>query len=274
MLRVVIADDEERIRYMVKKLLLSLNLDLEIVGEAASGVEALRLCRLLAPDVITTDIRMPGMDGLTFISEVRKVNDRLLPIILTGYDEKEYLRSALRLCAFDYLLKPLDRDELDQVMRKAASVVEENRRKEQAVQRMKSELSKIASETVNSNQQECRAYYQGDNKIILGALKYLLAHFSDPLTLELVAGVLFINPKYFSQLFKKEMHTGFANFLTRLRMERAVSLIRKYNLKIGEVAGMVGYTDSNYFSKVFKNHTGYTPLEYRVIAVAQGRPEE
>jgi len=40
------------------------------------------------------------------------------------------------------------------------------------------------------------------------------------------------------------------------------------------VAGIVGYTDSNYFSKVFKNHTGYTPLEYRVIAVAQGRPEE
>lgn len=106
MLKVLIVEDEEMIR---KGIILSVDwaaLDCVVVGEAPNGEVALELVKQYAPTLIISDIKMPKMDGLEFLRKLRESGNNTFVIILTAYDSFEYARSALRLGAVDFLLKP------------------------------------------------------------------------------------------------------------------------------------------------------------------------
>lgn len=99
--------------------------------------------------------------------------------------------------------------------------------------------------------------------VIEEAKAYLIKNFNHEITLVDIADRFFINPYYFSQLFKKRTGDTYQNFLTGLRIERAKKLLEETDLKIYEVCEMVGYTDTKHFAKVFERHTGVKPSEYR-----------
>ncbi|MNW42269.1 two-component system, response regulator YesN [Fontibacillus panacisegetis] len=122
--RVILADDEPLILRSLKVAIPWDELNLEIVGEAKNGEEALKLVRELSPHMIISDIRMPGIDGITLMKEVMAENTKRLFIIISGYGEFEYAREALREGAFDYLLKPIDHDELVEMLRRAKKNLE------------------------------------------------------------------------------------------------------------------------------------------------------
>lgn len=111
-LTVFLVDDEKLIRSGMKKLLPWETLGFRIIGEAENGREALPLIRELTPDLVITDLKMPFCDGITLTSEIKQQLPRTEVIILTGYDEFDYARQAIRMGVFDFLLKPISPDEL------------------------------------------------------------------------------------------------------------------------------------------------------------------
>ena len=124
MYRVIIVDDEPIIRKGLRETIEWDSLGLEVAGEAANGVEALRLVRSIRPEVLITDIRMPEMDGLALIREVRQLDFDVKITILSGYSDYDYLKAAIKLGVDNYLLKPIDNDELISNLKNAVNEIE------------------------------------------------------------------------------------------------------------------------------------------------------
>lgn len=120
MRKVMIAEDEELILQGLKNILDWEALDLQLVHLAKNGVEALRMWKEEPVDIIITDIDMPEMGGLELLEKIRRMDERVRFIILTGYDEFEYARTAIRLEVENYLLKPIDEEELASQLLKAS----------------------------------------------------------------------------------------------------------------------------------------------------------
>ncbi|MFF2157684.1 helix-turn-helix domain-containing protein [Paenibacillus chitinolyticus] len=119
MYRMMIVDDEYMIHLSVRKMVETSGLDIIIAGEAEDGEEALRLLGSCSPDIVLTDIRMPELDGLSFIEAAKKRNERTQFIILSGYSDFEYARQAIRFGVSDFLLKPVDPDQFREALRRA-----------------------------------------------------------------------------------------------------------------------------------------------------------
>lgn len=117
--RILIADDHLIIRQGIR-LILETGEDFELVGEAADGAEALRLCRELHPDVVLMDLRMPGMDGITAIEHLRVEMPEIGVVILTTFNEDDLMRRGLRAGAKGYLLKDTSRERLFHAIQAAA----------------------------------------------------------------------------------------------------------------------------------------------------------
>jgi len=111
-MRILIVDDEEKIANGLK-CIIKQNLSIpHKIDLCSSADEALRLSLLSRPDVVITDIVMPGMDGLTMVQQLRQQDPAPAVIIISGYDQFSYVRAALRYGVKDYLLKPVDSEQL------------------------------------------------------------------------------------------------------------------------------------------------------------------
>lgn len=119
MYKMVIVDDSELTRRGIRTSVNWNMMDIDIVGEAADGLEAMVLIHDTEPDIIICDIRMPKLDGIALINEVLPSHPSLQVIFFSGYSDKEYLRNAIKLDAGDYLYKPLQLHELIGAVEKA-----------------------------------------------------------------------------------------------------------------------------------------------------------
>ena len=113
MYRVLIADDEYLICELIKKLIRWEDLGLELVGEAGDGETALKMIVALKPDIVITDICMPGIDGLSIVKAIRKKKLDTSVIIISGHKQFEYAINSIKYGVEDYLLKPINEDELN-----------------------------------------------------------------------------------------------------------------------------------------------------------------
>ena len=118
MIRVVVTDDEAKVCQLICGLVDWPALDMEVVGVAHNGLEALEMVRTLRPDLMITDIRMPGCDGLELIGQAKRLCENLEFIIISGYRHFEYAQSAIKYGVCDYLLKPIKKAELESTLRK------------------------------------------------------------------------------------------------------------------------------------------------------------
>ena len=123
--KVLLVDDESWNRDIVRTFGAWEALGLEIAGEAEDGQEALRLVSELTPQIIITDMRMPGTDGVMLMNELHARFPEIKVIVISGYDDFKYAQSAIRYGAMDYLLKPIDPAELNAVLRKCIKELEE-----------------------------------------------------------------------------------------------------------------------------------------------------
>ena len=241
--KVLIVEDEALVR---QGIILSVDwaaLDCMVVGEASNGEEALELAEQYAPSLILSDIRMPKMDGLEFLRRLRAKGNTASVIFITAHDSFEYARTALRLGASDYLLKPLQAGELEQAIR--------NLQQPGAVC--------TAADPLQDLKKGDRSHY------VLEAMYYIGAHFSDAdMTVRTVAEALGISEGYLSHVFKKETNYTLLNYLTRYRVQKAMDLLNDYKKKVYEVAELVGYRDTTYFSTTFKKFVGLSPSEYQL----------
>ncbi len=126
-MRVVVADDEPKVCQLICNLVDWEALGMEIVGTASNGQEALELIHTLHPDLIITDIRMPGCTGLELIEQARRLQPQIEFIIVSGYRHFEYAQSAIRFGVSDYLAKPIKKNELMDTLEKMRDKHMQNR---------------------------------------------------------------------------------------------------------------------------------------------------
>lgn len=124
MWKVVIADDEERICQLIKALVEWERIGLELVGTARNGLEAIELVSSVHPDILITDIRMPGCDGLELIGKVKESHSDLEIVIISGYAHFNYAQTAIKYGVGEYLLKPIDKAELNATLEKMCRHIE------------------------------------------------------------------------------------------------------------------------------------------------------
>ena len=100
-------------------------------------------------------------------------------------------------------------------------------------------------------------------------MAYISAHYMEKLTLRDLAANLYLNDTYLSKLFRQELNTSFTDYLNNTRIEHSIELMRSTDKSLLEIAGLVGFDDQSYFTKVFRRVTGMTPLAYRAQIAKQ-----
>ncbi|SFB58071.1 two-component system, response regulator YesN [Cohnella sp. OV330] len=127
-MKVLLIEDEPLLRQGLVRIVERMGLPIEEIGEAADGREGLRRLAELRPDIVVTDIRMPEMNGLDFIREAKKLDEKLEFILVSGYEEFEFAKRGIQYGVADYLLKPVDPDELRGCLMRIMAKIEQDRR--------------------------------------------------------------------------------------------------------------------------------------------------
>ena len=391
MYRIMVADDEPKVRRGLCNLLEGSGLPLEICAQASTGQEALQHLISFQPDIVLLDICMPLMDGLEFLMEAKKLGMQRKFIILTGFDKFAFAQQSVALQAYAYLLKPIDEAELIHYIRRAIDDLDsEQQRKQQHNQVVtqfesnrtllrnlflsswidgiltapeleeglsfwaidlpvspwvivlkpdfeRSEVihnqekslmifgaSNIAEELLKSCQVSvcvkndkgflaimtrerpsdaqiealtatilqslqlnvnvvCRnisnagelpaAIEAALKEILVNTQKdpaisqiqnYLEHHYQDQNTsLSDLSKALSISKAHLARIFKSAFVTTYSNYLTEVRMRKAIDLMKFRNNKLSWIAVEVGYSNLHYFSYAFKKYTGQSPSAFR-----------
>jgi two-component system response regulator YesN len=125
MLKVLVADDEERVCRLIKMIVDWDSLNMEVIGTAANGLEALELVESLRPDILITDIRMPGCDGLELIEKAKAISPNLQIALISGYAQFEYAQSAINIGVGGYILKPIKKEIITATLAKLGNTCRE-----------------------------------------------------------------------------------------------------------------------------------------------------
>lgn len=140
MFKVMIVDDEILIISLIEKLIDWEKFDMYIVGTADNGMTALQEVKELEPDIVIVDVRMPGYDGITFMQKVREMNEKVRFIVISGHKRFEYAKSAMQYNVEDYLLKPINKGELEQILKKLKEKLESDKQNKEVLFQLDSQL--------------------------------------------------------------------------------------------------------------------------------------
>lgn len=116
--RIMLVDDEEEVRKAIIRNMDWEKLGFTVVGDAENGEDALEKLEQWEPDVVITDIRMPYMDGLTLTARIREKYPSMKILIFSGYDDFEYAKQAIKLNVTEYILKPVNSEELSVILKR------------------------------------------------------------------------------------------------------------------------------------------------------------
>lgn len=142
-MKVLLVDDEIFTIRMLENLIPWKELGLEVAGHAKNGEEAYDMVLKDTPDIIISDIKMPGMNGLEFLNRVRSVKPGIKTILMSAYADFSYVKEGMKLGCCDYILKPVDELELEQVLRKAVSEIQGQKEQEKVVSKSVRQLENI-----------------------------------------------------------------------------------------------------------------------------------
>lgn len=238
-LKVLIADDEYTIREGFKRLFDWERHGCSLIGEAENGKDALEKIKALSPDIVIMDISMPVMTGLEVIRQVRQRFPRIAFVIVSGYDDFSYCQEALRLRVEAYLLKPVNFDELQEI-----------------VDNLKIKLGEM-------DMLQGAPATDKDRKLIRDMTDYLNQHLDEEISLKILGDVFYLTPNYISRIFRDELGVNYLAYLTHLRIERARNLLLTTDMAIADVSEAAGFHDYRSFTKVFKRYEGVPPTQFR-----------
>ena len=236
----MLIDDEASARKLMRESIDWAGLDMNVAGEAESGIEAINTIDDIKPDIAFVDISMPFMDGIQFSEIATQRYPDLIIIIMTAFDKFEYARKCVSMPIFEYMLKPMVRSEVTEVLKKAKARLDER--------------GPVQWETSEAPEEQLSATE--------AVMKYIQENYTDStLNLTSVAQAFGFSSSYLSRKFKSETGKGFAQYLTQVRMENAMKLAGP-DVKMFNVSAKVGIPDPNYFGRCFKKFTGKSYSEY------------
>lgn len=356
MYNVLLVDDDKTIRYMLRRFTDWEQYGFRLAGEACDGKEALKKLAASSFELVITDIRMPGMNGIEFLQELKNRQIDVCLIFLSTYNDFEYAQQGIRLGVFDYMTKPVDDRALGGVLSRTRKHLDE----EKFLQLKLSEEKRLVEESMAlyypSDREEklVQLLFQGDKAVLSAAesisaeiaqklgldllkakmllerltlhirkkieqefpwipklenttpapgmnqrqtieemkaaflqyignmlqviqkyelhqkdgivrktCRYVMKHVEEDVTLEDVATEVRVSKSYIGKLFKQKTGSNFNDYVTKVKMEHAKALLRSGDYKNYEISDKLGYSSPDYFGRLFKQYSGYTPLEFR-----------
>lgn len=270
MYRVLLADDEQIERMALAKKIDRYYGDKVDIYHAVNGREAVAMCGEQKNDIVIMDISMPEMNGVMAAKYIRKMDDECSIIFLSAYDDFEYARNAIKVRALDYLLKPCDMNDLLAVMDTALQKLDkENAFNGNSIsgkeQNKETQIDGSNYNNVRENRpKRTDNVRNSDEQTTIKYLKeYVENNYIYDISMQEAAEEMGYSDAYFSKLFKQYFNQNFTAYLTEYRIKKAKELLSNTNHSIKDISRMVGYTDSNYFAKIFKRLVGEIPSKYR-----------
>lgn len=225
------------------------------VYKAFSMQQAQKLFQEYAIDIMFCDIEMPQGNGLELFEWVKSFYPYVECVYVTCHADYDYMRQALKLGSFDYILKPVDEEDVDDLFPALAKRVDlwKEKKKGSGEWRIRDEDDINDPDFVSLSKKE----------IIDKACGYILSHLSEQMSVSELADALHISSGYLMRIFKTVMHCSVVEYITLRRVEWSKDLLRTTGKTIQEISGDVGYPNYVYFARVFKRLTNMTQNEYR-----------
>ena len=339
MYKILFIDDDETIEFIVSRMKIWESSNFKITRYAKNGMEALSILEKESFDLIITDIRMPIIDGLELLEDIRKRGDKTLLVLASTYSEFEYAKRGLQNGAIDYIIKPITEENLKELFIRVEKLLKE---KESNLEESKETTLKVSKDRIDKwynlfiNLEETPENLQAkylkelnnilrEEKVIFSELlfegvweriikvfpwivklenieflfneesfeeevqekissiqeiikKYKLNKYDSLINkiceiiiknigkdklLDIIAEELELSKDYIGKLFKNKIGITLNEYSTILKMEYGKKLLKTTNKKVYEISEELGYSTVDYFSKLFKNYTSLTPVQYR-----------
>lgn len=249
MLRMIIVEDESLIREWLTSAVQYSQLGISVIATARDGEEGAELIRNLEPDIVLTDIMMPKKTAFDMFEETKDISYE--KVILSSYSDFHHAKKAMKYGVFNFLEKPLDVEELrDSLWQICLDLKEERRLRTQ--EREAEAFPSIELPTIHQ-----------ENWSALLA-EYVHQNYNKMISTEEIAKNFGYSESYLYKKIKEELGITLKDYLNRYRIKRSIQLLTSHeDLRVYEVAEAVGFSDYNYFGKVFRKYTGLTFTEFK-----------
>ena len=258
--RTLICDDEPAAVKMIEKIISSRSEDFTVCKLAYNGKEALEFAGANPVDLVVTDVNMPVLDGISLVTELQKVRPETESIIISGYQEFEYVQGAIRANASDYVLKPVTPSKIMEALGKVKKKLD----KEYTLRN--NDFYNLAKER-NDHYEELRKINDETKvdrqKLFKDMTLYINKHIKEDIPVEQICKALGISQATLNRVIRQYAGESYKSYLTDIRIKEAINILdRIHDIPIKNLALEVGYNDPFYFSKVFRSYVGISPSEY------------
>lgn len=244
MYKVIIIDDIRLVRDAIKMLAQWDVFSIDKILEADNAQTGLELICLEHPDIIITDMKMPVMDGTQLLQKLEELSIKSKIIVISGFSDYKYTRLAIKSGVIDYILKPIDPQDLNNALASAVSQLEQE-----------------SGETGEYSSDDTKQAVS--NKVICDVISYIDQHYLSNISLADIAEQFFLSKEHLSRLFKKETGQNLFSYIMQLKLTEAKRLLKTTDMTLDDIAYHLSFSNGNYFSKVFKKNCGLSPSEYR-----------
>ena len=241
-MKVLIIDDIELVREAIVYLGKWDMFGIQEIFQASNAKEGLEIIYEKQPEIIITDMKMPIMDGTALLHELEQKHIRSKIIIISGFTDFKYTRLAIHARVVDYILKPIDPQDLNNALASAIHSLEE-------------EYPDLYGESQSSSLSQ--------HPVINDIISYLSRHYKEDISLSDLAGKFYLSKEHLSRLFKKETGQNLFSYIMELKLKEACRLLTETNMTLDDIAYELSFNNGNYFSKVFKKNKGISPKDYR-----------
>lgn len=243
MYKIVIIEDEDIIRNGLIQMVHELMDHCRVVAEARNGKEGIKVIESSKPDIVLLDLNMPIMNGLEMLEALPQ--NLFSTIVISGQSEFEYAKKAIQYDVVSYLLKPIDAKSLKESIEKAIDVLEMKRR--------------YISERKKDPYEIFRNYKDTDSVTLIKAIQYIEDNIGQKILMDDLVEYTKRSVTSINNRFQRDFGMTFNEYLTRLRIQKAIDLMANKELHLYEVAQRVGFADYKYFNQVFKKVVGESP---------------
>lgn len=231
-MNLLIVDDEPLEVAVIETMIDKTELGIDEIYKAYSMSEAIEMMQSHEISILLSDIEMPKGSGHRLVEWVREQNLNLIPVFLTSHADFDYAREAMRLKVNEYLLKPVEKEDLDRALTAAVELAKpfQTPKTPEIIQQVKAYINE------NLDREISRAE---------------------------LAEAVHLHPDYLSHFFKSKTDMSISDYISSVRLDHAMTLLLTSEKPVSEIAFESGYANMAYFSKIFKRATGMTPTEYR-----------
>lgn len=258
----LIADDELLIRQGLQSLDWA-SLGINEVYTVRNGLEARDLLLSVSIDLLITDIKMPGMTGLELAAMIQEKSLDTAVVLLTGFSEFEYARTAMRSGVYEYLLKPLRPKEILQTMSQVIRTLEQKRYQDRIIRHQQEQPGAEGYDLLN----QVKKRFPQVSPVMGEMLQEMVRNYHHTLSIGEIADQFHFSRNYLSKLFRKETGCSYTDLLTAIRLTQAARQLLE-GKRVSTVSEQTGFHDQRYFSQVFKKVFNCMPKEFAKQAPA------